>query len=91
MILQQAIMTHAPSPDTPSRLPAHAAATVTDTDIVGLQPQPVKWPWQHRLVKQGPSPRSLVANRCRHQSTRVTYHAYHAYHAPFPSTGSFGV
>jgi hypothetical protein len=52
MILQQAMMKDAP-PHAPSPLPADAAATVTDTDIVylaSLQPQPVEWPWQHRLA-----------------------------------------
>ncbi len=228
MILRQAIMNDAPSPHTPSPLPADAAATVTRTDIVdlaSLQLQPVERPWQHRLaaspfticevdlnrtaqtrppsrssqlpaklhhrstgqdgqinylsiltifvkqttylatlpnpnlkanhtagrtvphilsqtpvddfvengaksrlpsyfqnptlahtgchcissqrmdaamqqfmrrrqpqktLRQGPSPRSLVANRCRHPPTRMTYHAYHAYHAPFPSAGNYG-
>ena len=40
-------------------------------------------------IRQGPTPDSLLVNRCRQQPTCVTYHAYHAYHAPFPSAGEF--
>jgi hypothetical protein len=53
MILQQAMMKNALSPQTSSPLPADADATVTGTDIVhlaGLPPQPVEWLWPHRLA-----------------------------------------
>ena len=53
MIPQQALMNDALSPHTPSPLSADTDATATGTDIVylaGLQPQPVEWLWQHRLV-----------------------------------------
>ena len=57
-------------------------------------------PWDRRPMQTSTNPPDLpriprisrtisvapgVANRCRHQPTRLTYHAYHAYHAPFPS------
>jgi hypothetical protein len=53
MITQQPMMKDALSPHTSSPLPADENGTVTGTDIVylaDLEPQPVKWPRQHRLA-----------------------------------------
>jgi Mrp family chromosome partitioning ATPase len=53
MTPQQALMSDALPPHTPSPLSADADATVTGTDIIclaDLEPQPVEWLWQHRLA-----------------------------------------